>query len=44
LRETDCVAGHVRLELGNVGANYPFEKSNRFPGIRPNPATETIRV
>jgi hypothetical protein len=21
----DCVAGHVRLELRNVGANYPFE-------------------
>jgi hypothetical protein len=25
LRETDCVAGHVGLELGNVVANYPFE-------------------
>src|SRR5262249_17391555 len=25
----DCVAGHVRLELRNVGANYPFERSQR---------------
>jgi hypothetical protein len=32
----DCVAGHVRLELGNVAANYPFERSLRFPGIQPN--------
>jgi hypothetical protein len=24
LPETDCVAGHVRLELKNVGASYPF--------------------
>jgi len=32
----DCVAGHVRLELRNVGANYPFERSHRFPGIKPN--------
>jgi hypothetical protein len=30
------VAGHVRLELRNVVANYPFESSHRFPGIRPN--------
>ena len=36
LRETDCVAGHVGLELRNVVANYPFEGSHRFPGIRPN--------
>ena len=21
----DCVAGHIRLELGNVVANYPVE-------------------
>jgi hypothetical protein len=32
----DCVAGVVGLELRNVGANYPFERSRRFPGIRPN--------
>ena len=32
----DCVAGHVRLELRNVGAKYPFERSPRFPGIQPN--------
>jgi hypothetical protein len=30
------VAGHVGLELRNVGANYPFEKSHRFAGIQPN--------
>src|SRR5215469_8269120 len=36
LRETDCVAGHVRFELRNVVANYPFEKSRRFGGIQPN--------
>jgi hypothetical protein len=29
----DCVAGHVRLELRNVVANYLFEKPHRFPGI-----------
>jgi len=27
---TDCVAGHVRLELRNVVANYPFESSRGF--------------
>jgi hypothetical protein len=32
----DCVAEVVGLELGNVGANYPFERSHRFAGIRPN--------
>jgi hypothetical protein len=32
----DCVAGHIRFELRNVAANYPFERSRRFPGIRPN--------
>jgi hypothetical protein len=30
------VAGHVGLELRNVGANYPFEESHRFAGIQPN--------
>jgi hypothetical protein len=27
----DCLAGHVRLELRNVVAKYPFERSHRFP-------------
>jgi hypothetical protein len=36
LRETDCVAGHARLELRDVGAKYPFERSHRFPVIEPN--------
>jgi hypothetical protein len=35
-RERHCLAGHVRLELRNVVANYPFESSHRFPGIQPN--------
>ncbi len=30
------MAGHVRFELRNVGANYPFERSHGFPGIKPN--------
>jgi hypothetical protein len=30
------VAGHVGLELRNVGKNYPFERSRRFPGDKPN--------
>ena len=32
----DWLAGHVRLELRNVVANYPFERSHRFAGIQPN--------
>ena len=28
--------GHVRLELRNVVAKYPFERSLRFPGIQQN--------
>ena len=32
----DCVAGHVGLELRNVGKNYPFERSRRFSEIQPN--------
>src|SRR5262249_62250187 len=32
----DWLAGHVRFELRNVVANYPFEKSRRFGGIQPN--------
>ena len=31
----DCL-GHVRFELRNVGANYPFESSRGFPGSEPN--------
>src|SRR5215472_17161825 len=34
--ETDCMAGHVRFELRNVVANYPFESSRGFPGSEPN--------
>src|SRR5438132_9626966 len=40
----DCLAGHVGLEVRNVGANYPFESSHRFPGISRILASETIRV
>ena len=40
----DCVAGVVGFELRNVGANYPFESSHRFPGISRILASETIRV
>jgi hypothetical protein len=36
LRETDCVAGHIRLELRNIVANYPFERSCRFLEMKPN--------
>jgi HSP20 family molecular chaperone IbpA len=43
-RETDCVPGHIRLELRNVAANYLFERSHRFPGSSRIPATETVRV
>jgi hypothetical protein len=35
-RRPDCMAGHVRLELRNVVANYPFERSHGFAGIQPN--------
>src|ERR671934_1728716 len=31
-----CLVGHVGLELRNVDANYPFERSHRFAGIQPN--------
>jgi hypothetical protein len=31
----DCVAGHVRLELRNVVAKYPFERSPGFPETQP---------
>ena len=36
------MAGHVRLELRNVVAKYPFERSRRFPGSSRILATETI--
>jgi hypothetical protein len=34
------VAGHEGLELRNVVANYPFERSHRFAGIQPNSGDE----
>jgi hypothetical protein len=34
--ETHCLAGHVRFELRNVVANYPFESSRGFPRSEPN--------
>jgi hypothetical protein len=34
--ETDWLAEHVRLELRNVDAMYPFITSHRFLGIQPN--------
>ena len=38
------MAGHVGLELRNVGANYPFEgRANSRESSR-IPATETVRV
>jgi len=36
LKRLDCLAGHVRLELRNVVAKYPFERAHGFPGIQPN--------
>ena len=36
----DCVAGHIRFELRNVVAKYPFERSHRFPLISRIPAAE----
>src|SRR6267378_2783487 len=32
----DRLAGHVRFELRNVVANYPFESSRGFPRSEPN--------
>jgi hypothetical protein len=40
--ETDCVAGVGGLELRNVAANYPFERSHRFAEIKRILATETM--
>jgi hypothetical protein len=34
----------IGLELRNVAAKYPFERSHGFPGIRRILTTETIRV
>ena len=34
--ETDWLAEQVGLELRNVVAKYPFERSHGFPGIQPN--------
>jgi hypothetical protein len=31
-RRLDWLAGHVGLELRNVVAKYPFERSRKFPG------------
>jgi len=36
LQRPDCVAGVGGLELRNVVAKYPFERSHRFPVIQPN--------
>jgi hypothetical protein len=32
----DCLAGHTRLELRNVVAKYPVERSHGFPARQPN--------
>ena len=40
LQRPDCLAGHVRLELGNVVANYPFERSYRFRLLHVRPAAK----
>src|SRR5262249_61698311 len=40
----DSVAGHVGLELRNVGANYSFERSRKFRESSGIPAMETVRV
>jgi hypothetical protein len=37
--ETHCLAGHVRLELRNVVAKYPFEKSHNSWRFTRNLAT-----
>jgi len=44
LQRPDCMAEHMRLELRNVAANYPFERSHRFRWSSRIPAAETIRV
>src|SRR5262249_573922 len=43
-RISHCVAEHVRLELRNVAANYPFERAQDLRGSSRILATETIRV
>ena len=42
--ETDWLAEVVGLELRNVVAKYPFERSLRLPGSSRILSTETIRV
>ena len=42
--EIDCLAGHVRFELRNVVANYPFERPHNFRESHRILATEIIRV
>jgi Amidase len=36
LERRDWLAGNVGLELRNVVAKYPFQRSHRFPVIQPN--------
>jgi hypothetical protein len=43
-RRPDCVPGHVRFELRNVVAKYPFERSLRFPDPDELWPPETLRV
>jgi hypothetical protein len=38
--ETHCMAGVGGLELRNVVAKYPFERSHRSPGIRASVCSE----
>src|SRR5262245_29047761 len=40
----DCVAGVGGLELRNVVAIYPFERSHSFPGSQPNSGRRDIHV
>jgi len=44
VRRAVCLAEVVGLELRNVVAKYPFERSLRLPGSSRILATETIRV
>jgi hypothetical protein len=44
IAETDCVAEVIRFELRNVAANYPVERSHRFPESSRILAAETVRV
>ena len=44
LQRPDCVAGHVRFELRNVVANYPFEIRGDLRETSQILARETFRV